>query len=167
MFAVFFFCVALCWRAGKKETSSVWIRGNIIYGVLKFMFHSSCSKSREKEASENVVHDGKTKAKEQKHERTKEKLIKWSFLYCHMAPSGTAAAASHESSGTHPAIKDFTLLCVIKTVFLVWSLYSHTGLAFRVKTGGRENIRSDLFMLDEKFLTMAMLGSWTRMRSRK
>lgn len=76
-----------------------------------------------------------------------------------MAPSGTAAAASHESSGTHPAIKDFTLLCVIKTVFLVWSLYSHTGLAFRVKTGGRENIRSDLFMLDEKFLTMAMLGS--------
>lgn len=38
----------------------------IIYGVLKFMFHSSCSRERVGGGERNVVHDGKTKAKEQK-----------------------------------------------------------------------------------------------------
>lgn len=54
-------------HSGKEENELYMDSRKIIYGVLKFMLHSSCSKGKERERErvdggegerENVVHDG-------------------------------------------------------------------------------------------------------------
>lgn len=82
---MFTFCIALPVRASKgwgrerskKENEFCMDSRKIIYGVLKFMFHSSCVEKSLRAAvyldgKENVLHDGKTKAKEQRNPRTEE-----------------------------------------------------------------------------------------------
>jgi hypothetical protein len=72
----------------------------------------------------------KLKLKEQKNEyERKIDKMKLRFIATHMAPSGLR---------THSAIKDFTLLCVIKRKFLLVALELQALLNLSVYVGTRK-----------------------------